>query len=168
MHTCDSDTDTEISKTAYDKNPYDYLRQLICCICLKRALSVNLDILIGSSQTARRCSRNIGGKRMWHENWQANRLKYSPCAPTFAQSASCREPRQSACVGNMAAYSKLLSHSCYELGHTWQPSCVKTALALALITYRESFKIYAPLYAVGSDRESTVIPPAGLVRNHCL
>jgi len=64
----------------------------------------------------------------------------------------------------MAAYSKLLRQSCYELGHTWQPSCVKTALGLALITYSESFKIYAPLYAVGSGKISCHITTHVLLR----
>ena len=49
---------------------------------------------------------------------------------------------------NMAAWSKVLHCSCHELGHTWTTSCVKAALEVGYHGYKQSFKIYAPLYLV--------------------
>ncbi|KAI4813817.1 hypothetical protein KUCAC02_003041 [Chaenocephalus aceratus] len=49
----------------------------------------------------------------------------------------------------MAALSKL-PHSCYEIGHTWDPSCVQSALDVARGALEVSFKIYAPLYLIAA------------------
>ncbi|TMS13865.1 Transmembrane protein 135 [Larimichthys crocea] len=45
----------------------------------------------------------------------------------------------------MAALSKI-PHSCYEVGHTWSPSCVQSAVDVTRGALEVSFKIYAPLY----------------------
>lgn len=47
----------------------------------------------------------------------------------------------------MAALSKI-PHSCYEIGHTWDPSCVQAALDVSRSALEVSFKIYVPLYLV--------------------
>lgn len=49
----------------------------------------------------------------------------------------------------MAALSKI-PHSCYEIGHTWNPSCVMSTLEITAGALEVSFKIYAPLYLVSS------------------
>ncbi|XP_035522834.1 transmembrane protein 135-like [Morone saxatilis] len=49
----------------------------------------------------------------------------------------------------MAALSKI-PHSCYELGHTWNPSCVHSALDVTRGALEVSFKIYAPLYLIAA------------------
>ena len=38
--------------------------------------------------------------------------------------------------------------TCYEVGHTWTESCLKSCAELFCITYWEAFKIYLPLYLV--------------------
>ncbi|ELU03626.1 hypothetical protein CAPTEDRAFT_148469 [Capitella teleta] len=48
----------------------------------------------------------------------------------------------------MAALSKLVDCSCYEIGHTWTPSCTRAIYDVGLAGYTESFKIYAPVYIV--------------------
>ncbi|XP_052241949.1 transmembrane protein 135-like isoform X5 [Dreissena polymorpha] len=55
----------------------------------------------------------------------------------------------------MVALSKptLLNYSCYELGHTWTPSCTKASLDVAKSVFVEALKIYGSLYFI-----------AGLVR----
>ncbi|CDQ99263.1 unnamed protein product [Oncorhynchus mykiss] len=50
----------------------------------------------------------------------------------------------------MAALSKI-PHSCYEIGHTWNPSCVMSTLEITAGALEVSFKIYAPLYLVSSS-----------------
>ncbi|XP_078122206.1 transmembrane protein 135 [Sander vitreus] len=49
----------------------------------------------------------------------------------------------------MAALSKI-PHSCYEIGHTWNPSCVQSAVDVAKGALEVSFKIYAPLYLIAA------------------
>ena len=49
----------------------------------------------------------------------------------------------------MAAWSKLLDLSCYEMGHTWTPSCSQAAFDVGKSGYYEAFKVYAPIYLVG-------------------
>ena len=56
----------------------------------------------------------------------------------------------------MAALSKSIPHNCYEIGHTWQPSCWLSFLHITRGALEESLKIYAPLYLV-----SAVSPPPG-------
>ncbi|XP_078700090.1 transmembrane protein 135-like isoform X1 [Branchiostoma floridae x Branchiostoma belcheri] len=54
----------------------------------------------------------------------------------------------------MAAYSKslkptaVLKANCYEIGHTWQPSCIRAILDILLGGIVESVKIYAPVYVI--------------------
>ncbi|NP_001085541.1 transmembrane protein 135 [Xenopus laevis] len=50
----------------------------------------------------------------------------------------------------MAALSKSIPHSCYEIGHTWNPSCFGSYLQITQGAMEESFKIYAPLYLVAA------------------
>ncbi|XP_064629515.1 transmembrane protein 135-like isoform X1 [Lineus longissimus] len=50
----------------------------------------------------------------------------------------------------MAAYSKFLTHTCYELGHTWTPSCLQASKDIAIYGLKHSFKIYAPLYIISA------------------
>ncbi|XP_007900523.2 transmembrane protein 135 [Callorhinchus milii] len=50
----------------------------------------------------------------------------------------------------MAALSKSVPHSCYEIGHTWSTSCVLSTLQVTFGALQESFKIYAPLYMIAA------------------
>ncbi|XP_041864552.1 transmembrane protein 135 [Melanotaenia boesemani] len=49
----------------------------------------------------------------------------------------------------MAALSKI-PHNCYEIGHTWDPSCVQSAVDITRGALEVSFKIYAPLYLIAA------------------
>ncbi|XP_060910899.1 transmembrane protein 135 [Labrus mixtus] len=49
----------------------------------------------------------------------------------------------------MAVLSKL-PHNCYEIGHTWSPSCVQSAVDITRGALEVSFKIYAPLYLIAA------------------
>ncbi|KAF7665259.1 hypothetical protein LDENG_00142150 [Lucifuga dentata] len=49
----------------------------------------------------------------------------------------------------MAALSKI-PHNCYEIGHTWNPSCVQSAVDITRGALEVSFKIYAPLYMIAA------------------
>ncbi|XP_061595199.1 transmembrane protein 135 [Cololabis saira] len=49
----------------------------------------------------------------------------------------------------MAALSKL-PHNCYEIGHTWDPSCLQAALDVTKSALEVSLKIYAPLYLIAA------------------
>ena len=52
----------------------------------------------------------------------------------------------------MNVISKLLNDACvvpfncYEVGHFWTPDCSDAALELFLVSFKESLKIYSPLY----------------------
>ncbi|RXG72711.1 Transmembrane protein [Armadillidium vulgare] len=46
----------------------------------------------------------------------------------------------------MTTYSKLLHETCYELGHTWHPSCSKTSFDMFISSAIASFKIYGVVY----------------------
>ncbi|XP_012497316.1 PREDICTED: transmembrane protein 135 isoform X2 [Propithecus coquereli] len=50
----------------------------------------------------------------------------------------------------MAALSKSIPHNCYEIGHTWQPSCRVSFLQITGGALEESLKIYAPLYLIAA------------------
>ncbi|XP_069495812.1 transmembrane protein 135 [Ambystoma mexicanum] len=50
----------------------------------------------------------------------------------------------------MAAFSKSIPHSCYEIGHTWNPSCTVSYLQITQGALEESLKIYAPLYLIAA------------------
>jgi len=41
-----------------------------------------------------------------------------------------------------------LPFNCYELGHTWNPSCSKAAVDIGFHCFKESFKIYTSCYVV--------------------
>ncbi|KAK2879655.1 transmembrane protein 135 [Channa argus] len=49
----------------------------------------------------------------------------------------------------MAALSKI-PYNCYEIGHTWDPSCVQSAVVVTRSALEVSFKIYAPLYLIAA------------------
>ncbi|KAM9763389.1 transmembrane protein 135 isoform 1-T1 [Dama dama] len=50
----------------------------------------------------------------------------------------------------MAALSKSIPHNCYEIGHTWHPSCWLSFLHITRGALEESLKIYAPLYLIAA------------------
>ncbi|XP_023414303.2 transmembrane protein 135 isoform X1 [Loxodonta africana] len=50
----------------------------------------------------------------------------------------------------MAVFSKSIPHNCYEIGHTWQPSCGVSFLQITGGALEESLKIYAPLYLIAA------------------
>ncbi|XP_052811292.1 transmembrane protein 135-like isoform X2 [Mya arenaria] len=52
----------------------------------------------------------------------------------------------------MVAPSKptLLTYTCYELGHTWTPSCTKASFDVAKDVSKEAFKIYGSLYLIAA------------------
>ncbi|XP_060223478.1 transmembrane protein 135 isoform X1 [Meriones unguiculatus] len=50
----------------------------------------------------------------------------------------------------MAALSKSIPHSCYEIGHTWHPSCRVSFVQITWGALEESLKIYAPLYLIAA------------------
>ncbi|XP_036450779.1 transmembrane protein 135 [Colossoma macropomum] len=50
----------------------------------------------------------------------------------------------------MAALSKSIPHTCYEIGHTWCPSCTVSVLQVTAGALEVSFKIYAPLYLIAA------------------
>ncbi|XP_061558307.1 transmembrane protein 135 [Phycodurus eques] len=49
----------------------------------------------------------------------------------------------------MAALSKI-THNCYEVGHTWNPSCMQSCVDITRGALEVSFKIYAPLYVIAA------------------
>ncbi|XP_029704198.1 transmembrane protein 135-like [Takifugu rubripes] len=49
----------------------------------------------------------------------------------------------------MAVLSKI-PHNCYEIGHTWNPSCLQSALDVSRSALEVSFKIYVPLYLIAA------------------
>lgn len=60
--------------------------------------------------------------------------------------AGCQSAYGTRC-SDMAVLSKI-PHNCYEIGHTWNPSCVQSALDVSRSALEVSFKIYVPLYLV--------------------
>uniref|UniRef100_A0A8C4RP61 Transmembrane protein 135 n=1 Tax=Erpetoichthys calabaricus TaxID=27687 RepID=A0A8C4RP61_ERPCA len=54
------------------------------------------------------------------------------------------------CSANMAAFSKSIPHNCYEIGHTWSPSCTLSSLQITAGALEASLKIYAPLYLIAA------------------
>ncbi|XP_048216889.1 transmembrane protein 135 isoform X2 [Perognathus longimembris pacificus] len=50
----------------------------------------------------------------------------------------------------MAALSKSIPHNCYEIGHTWHPSCRVSLVQITWAALEESLKIYAPLYLIAA------------------
>uniref|UniRef100_A0A3Q2Z6W3 Transmembrane protein 135 n=1 Tax=Hippocampus comes TaxID=109280 RepID=A0A3Q2Z6W3_HIPCM len=49
----------------------------------------------------------------------------------------------------MAALSKITCN-CYEVGHTWNPSCMQSTVDITRGALEVSFKIYAPLYVIAA------------------
>ncbi|KAL0629865.1 Transmembrane protein 135 [Plecturocebus cupreus] len=79
----------------------------------------------------------------------------------------------------MAALSKSIPHNCYEIGHTWHPSCRVSFLQITGGALEESLKIYAPLYLMEPcsvaqtgvqwhDLLSLQPPPLGFKQFSCL
>lgn len=54
----------------------------------------------------------------------------------------------------MAIFSKPLKlpYSCYDVGHTWCPSCTEAALQVGVGSFYESLKIYGLVYFVSMKR----------------
>lgn len=81
----------------------------------------------------------------------AERARARPrCAVTSAASGARTLRVQSECspwCSDMAVLSKI-PHNCYEIGHTWNPSCWQAALDVSRSALEVSFKIYVPLYLV--------------------
>ncbi|XP_066104693.1 transmembrane protein 135 isoform X2 [Saccopteryx bilineata] len=50
----------------------------------------------------------------------------------------------------MAAFSKSIPHNCYEIGHTWHPSCGVSFVQITGGALEESLKIYIPLYLIAA------------------
>ncbi|XP_062601770.1 transmembrane protein 135-like isoform X1 [Saccostrea cucullata] len=50
----------------------------------------------------------------------------------------------------MAVFGKpnSVTCTCYELGHTWTPSCFKASAEVAFIVFKQALKIYGTLYTV--------------------
>ena len=59
-----------------------------------------------------------------------------------------------------ANWSKLLKqvpYSCYELGHTWNPSCSASGVEVGLSSFEEALKIYSSVYIVSmKDKEKAM------------
>ncbi|XP_077403488.1 transmembrane protein 135 [Vanacampus margaritifer] len=49
----------------------------------------------------------------------------------------------------MAALSKI-THNCYEVGHTWNPSCMQATVDITRGALEVSFKIYSLLYVIAA------------------
>uniref|UniRef100_A0A8D0BRI6 Transmembrane protein 135 n=1 Tax=Salvator merianae TaxID=96440 RepID=A0A8D0BRI6_SALMN len=50
----------------------------------------------------------------------------------------------------MAALSKSIPHSCYEIGHTWHPHCGRAFVHITQGALAESFRIYGTLYLIAA------------------
>nr|XP_056714306.1 transmembrane protein 135 [Euleptes europaea] len=50
----------------------------------------------------------------------------------------------------MAALSKSIPHSCYEIGHTWHPHCGRAFLNITQGALGESLRIYGTLYLIAA------------------
>jgi hypothetical protein len=49
---------------------------------------------------------------------------------------------------NWSKYFRQIPYSCYELGHTWNPSCSASAVGVGLSSFEEALKIYSSVYFV--------------------
>ena len=80
----------------------------------------------------------------------------------------------------MSVLSKLLCldyslrFNCMELGHTWTPSCTEAALDIGSSCFRESLKLYLPIFLVSADtlgsrslrpfhRPNSLTPPVSIL-----
>nr|XP_033804383.1 transmembrane protein 135 isoform X2 [Geotrypetes seraphini] len=85
---------------------------------------------------------------------RARALAYSNpgdlCPGSDVSSASRERPPSPSPPSNMAAFSKSIPHSCYEIGHTWQPSCTVASLNILQGALEEAFKIYGTLYLIAA------------------
>ena len=59
---------------------------------------------------------------------------------------------------NWSKYFRQIPYSCYELGHTWNPSCSASAVEVGLSSFEEALKIYSSVYMVGIFVYLTVMP----------
>ncbi|XP_070605699.1 transmembrane protein 135 [Erythrolamprus reginae] len=50
----------------------------------------------------------------------------------------------------MAALSKSIPYSCYEIGHTWHPQCGRAFLDITQGAFGESLRIYGTLYLIAA------------------
>ena len=44
-------------------------------------------------------------------------------------------------------------YSCYELGHTWNPSCTRSSIEVGLTCLEEAVKIYSSVYFVSYKKK---------------
>ena len=51
---------------------------------------------------------------------------------------------------NWSKYFRQIPYSCYELGHTWNPSCSASAVGVGLSSFEEALKIYSSVYIVSN------------------
>ena len=54
-------------------------------------------------------------------------------------------------------FTKLLKptpYSCYELGHTWNPSCTGSSVEVGLTCLEEAVKIYSSVYFVSCYKKT--------------
>ena len=52
-------------------------------------------------------------------------------------------------MGNsQSTFFRPISYTCYELGHTWNPSCTQSSVEVGLTCFEEALKIYASVYTV--------------------
>ena len=49
-------------------------------------------------------------------------------------------------------------YSCYELGHTWNPSCTASSVDVGLTCLEEAVKIYSSVYFVSTKKNSNNCP----------
>ncbi|KAJ8314993.1 hypothetical protein KUTeg_007143 [Tegillarca granosa] len=58
----------------------------------------------------------------------------------------------------MAILSKptSLEFTCYELGHTWTPSCKKATADVVIQVFKQGLMIYGPLYLISVRIESQI------------
>lgn len=83
------------------------------------------------------------GGAWWRQPNQRARMRVTALTSCCGLSLSSYSPWCSV----MAVLSKI-PHNCYEIGHTWNTSCVQSAVDVTRSALEVSFKIYVPLYLV--------------------
>ena len=53
--------------------------------------------------------------------------------------------------------AKPLEYTCYELAHTWSPSCSAASTEIGLNIFEEALKIYGSVYAVSRFAEHFIV-----------
>ena len=63
-------------------------------------------------------------------------------------------------IRKMATISKpqTVNFSCYELGHTWTPSCKRASIDVAILVAKSAFKIYGTLFLVRCRKRCIASP----------